>query len=194
MLTDLVEKRGSKCSWYLPQETGAKLPQKYELPEGLEVTVTQVEGPPRPKDTSRKGTTEIVTRCLELEYKGEKRIVFHYHFRGWGDFGIAPEVILAKLVMLVWERHFSKGEHILSHCSAGVGRSGTFLAILEALSQLKREPSLVDLVFNVVRNLRSHEEGRKRMVQTVDQYALIFKTLAILDTNCAQQFCLQASL
>ncbi|HEY5236574.1 MAG TPA: protein-tyrosine phosphatase family protein [Rhabdochlamydiaceae bacterium] len=195
MLTDLVEKDLLKCSWYLPQGTGAELPPKYELPEGLEVTVTQVDGPPRPPaGYSLRGFTALVERRLELQYKGEKRTVVHYHLRGWGDFKTAPEVILTKLVMLVWERHFSKGEHILSHCSAGVGRSGTFLAILEAVSQLKKAPVSTDLVFNIVKHLRSFDHGREGMVQNVDQYGLIFKTLAILDTSCAQQFCLQASL
>ncbi len=195
MLTDLVEKNYPKCSWYLPQETGATLPEKLELPQGEEeITVRQVDGPPKPKNHSSKGTTELVERRLELVYKGEKRTVIHYHLRGWGDFRTAPEIILAELVRRVWERHFSKGEHILSHCSAGVGRSGTFLAILEALSQLKKGTVLTDLVFNIVKNLRSFEHGREGMVQTVDQYGLIFKTLAILNTNCAQQFCVQASL
>ncbi len=194
MLTDLVENGLTKCSWYLPQETGITLPKTYELPLDLEVAVTQVDGPPRPASISPRGFTELVERRLELEYRGEKRTVLHYHFRGWGDRETAPEVILAKLVMLVWERHFSNGEHILSHCSAGIGRSGTFLAILESFSQLSMKPELTELVLGIVKNLRSYEEGRVGMVQNVDQYGLIFKTLAILDTNCAQHYCIQPAL
>jgi protein tyrosine phosphatase len=195
MTTDLVEKSSSKCSWYLPRETGAVLSCSPEFPTDLEVHVKQVEGPPQPKNSSKQIIIpSLIERRLELEYKGEIRIVYHYHFMGWGDFRAAPESLLAKLVTLVWEKHYSKGEHLISHCSAGVGRSGTFLTILEAFSQLKKEPPPLDFVLRIVRNLRSHANGRKGMVQTREQYGLIFKTLALLDGNCAQQFCIQSFL
>lgn len=195
MLTDLVEKRYLKCSWYLPSEKGETLPAKDELPIEEVIMVTQIEGPSRPSEESPRGFTELVERRLELEYKGEKRTLIHYHLRGWGDFKAAPEVLLAKLVLTVWEKHFSRGEHIIPHCSAGIGRSGTFLAILETFSQLKRMPVLTaDLVMNVVKQLRSFENGREGMVQNVEQYGLIFKTLAVLDPHCAQFFCTQPSL
>lgn len=194
MLTDLVERKNHKCSWYLPQEKRTTLPSKNELPQGEEITVKQVEGPPKPTNASPMGFTEPTERRLELEYKGAKRQVIHYHLRGWSDFKAIPAIILAKLVMLVWERHFSRGEPIITHCSAGIGRSGTFLATLEAFSQLKEAPVWRDLVLNIVKRLRSFDHGREGMVQNVDQYGLIFKTLAILDTRCAQQFCAQDSL
>ena len=73
MLTDLVEKQFPKCSWYLPQRTGATLPAKIELPQGEEITVTQVDGPPIPKNHSSEGSTELIERRLVLEYKGEKK-------------------------------------------------------------------------------------------------------------------------
>lgn len=192
MLTDLVEKGVNKCSWYLPTTTTAKLPPKFELPEGLEITVTQTDGPPKPTDSSPRDSIEIFQRCIELEYKGEKRIVLHYHLTGCGDFTVAPHVVLAKLVQLVGDRHFRKGEHIISHCSAGIGRSGTFLAILGALFELRNKPLLTNLVINVVRQLRTFEDGREGMVQTAEQYGLIFKTLAVLDPDCAREFCVQA--
>jgi protein tyrosine phosphatase len=195
MLTDLVEKGSSKCFWYLPQEKGDTLPANDELPIEEVIMVTQTEGPPRPDEESPSGFTELVERSLELEYKGEKRIVIHYHLRGWGDFKAAPEGLLAKLVGLVWERHFRKREHIIPHCSAGIGRSGTFLAILETFSQLNQMPVLTkDLVLNVVKQLRSLDHGREGMVQNVIQYGLIFKTLAILNKECAEFFCTQTSL
>ncbi|HEX4839166.1 MAG TPA: protein-tyrosine phosphatase family protein [Rhabdochlamydiaceae bacterium] len=192
MLTDLVENgKHSKCSWYLPKVNGEKLPPQLNFSQELEITVTQIAGRPQPTATSTRDS--IDERHLKLEYQGEKRTVVHYHLRGWGDFQAVPPDILAKLVTLVSERHFSKGEHILTHCSAGIGRSGTFLATLEAFTQLKNKPALTDLVFNVVQQLRSFAHGRVGMVQTVEQYGLIFKTLAVLDTDCAREFCVQTS-
>jgi len=192
MLTDLDENSNRKCSWYLPKVNGEKLPLQPNFPQELEITVTQIAGPPQPTATSTRAS--IDERHLKLEYQGEKRTVVHYHLRGWGDFQAVPPDILAKLVMLVSESHFSKGEHILTHCSAGIGRSGTFLATLEAFTQLKNKPALTDLVFNTVQQLRSFAHRRVGMVQTVEQYGLIFKTLAVLDPVCAREFCVQAPL
>jgi protein tyrosine phosphatase len=195
MLTDLVENENIKCSWYLPKGNGETLPAKDELPIEEVIMVTQVEGPLKPTEESPEGFTDLIERELKLEYKGETRTVIHYHLTGWRDFEAAPEGLLAKLVGLVWKKHYSRGEHIISHCSAGIGRSGTFLAILETFSKLNQMPVLTgDLVFNVVKQLRSLENGREGMVQNIKQYGLIFKTLAILNPLCAQWLCTQDSL
>ncbi|HEX2579503.1 MAG TPA: tyrosine-protein phosphatase [Rhabdochlamydiaceae bacterium] len=193
MLTDLDEKGVNKCSWYLPTGTEAKLPPKSDLPKELEITVTQTDGPPKPTSASTSDSFEFFQRRIELYYKDEKRTVVHYHLRGWHDFTAAPHATLANLVKRVWDNHFSKGEHIISHCSAGIGRSGTFLAILGALSELQNTPLLTNLVINIVTKLRSFNDGREGMVQTAEQYGLIFKTLAVLDANCAREFCVQTS-
>ncbi|HEX2579506.1 MAG TPA: protein-tyrosine phosphatase family protein [Rhabdochlamydiaceae bacterium] len=208
MLTDLVEKRVHKCSWYLPAESGAKLSPQSGFPKNLEITVTQTYGPPKPTSASTSNSIEFFQRRLELEHKDEKRTVVHYHLTGWSNFKASPHEILAQLVKLVWKRHFGKGERIISHCNTRAGRSGTFLAILEAFSQLKYDPvrpnvyeiaqklrscdkgpALNNLVLSVVRELHDCKGGREGMVKTADQYELIFKTLAVLDANCAREFC-----
>jgi|GEM_PF-1121419 len=193
MLTDLVEEGANKCSWYLPTETGAKTLLIPDPDKGVVTIVTQTYGPPKPTPTSTSNSMGFFQRRIELDYKGEKRAVLHYHLRGWGDFTAAPHVILAKLVKLIWDKHFSRGEHIISHCSTGVGRSGTFLAILGALNELRNAPLLTNLVINIVKQLRSLDDGRVGMVQTAEQYGLILRTLAVLDADCAREFCVQSS-
>jgi protein tyrosine phosphatase len=208
MLTDLVEKGVNKCSWYLPKESGYKLPPRSDLPKKLEITVTQTYGPPKPTSASTSDSIEFFQRRLELEYEAEKRTVVHYHLTGWDEFKASPHEILSQLVNLVWKRHFGKGERIIFHCSAEAGRSGPFLATLEAFAQFKYDPVrshvyeiaqklrtcnegpvLNKLVLSVVRGLHDCKGGRKGMVQTAEQYGLIFKTLAVLDANCAREFC-----
>jgi protein-tyrosine phosphatase len=66
---------------------------------------------------------------------------------------------------------FMKEEVSLIHCSAGVGRTGTLLAILHKQLYPTTE------VFRVVQNLRKHRMG---MVQTVEQYGLISKFISHL--------------
>lgn len=66
------------------------------------------------------------------------------------------------------------GKKIIVHCSAGVGRTGTLLALSKLKTildeQFERKLDYGVSVFSVVRRLR---EQRMHMVQTVEQYDFI---------------------
>ena len=62
---------------------------------------------------------------------------------------------------------------VLVHCSAGVGRTGCFLAISLGIRQLDAE-NHVDIV-HIVCNLRRERGG---MIQTLEQYEFIYRVLA----------------
>ena len=86
-----------------------------------------------------------------------------YHLTSWPDHRVpdhaTPLMSLHKQVMTAWSP--SKGP-ILVHCSAGVGRTGTFIALDIALEQAKRE-GVVDIA-GIVNRLR---QQRMKMVQTL---------------------------
>ena len=60
------------------------------------------------------------------------------------------------------------------HCSAGVGRTGTFVALWNLLDEAAALGG-VDIA-DAVRRMR---EFRFKMVQTADQYVFIYRTLAL---------------
>jgi protein tyrosine phosphatase len=66
------------------------------------------------------------------------------------------------------------------HCSAGIGRSGTFIAIDMLLNNvlqprhLRDEEAFPQTVYEAVRWLRLRRKG---MIQSLDQYKFIFKVL-----------------
>ncbi|CAN9498789.1 unnamed protein product [Ophioblennius macclurei] len=107
----------------------------------------------------------------------ETRSVRHFHFTAWPDHGV-PETteLLISFRHLVREHmnQYSKHSPTVVHCSAGVGRTGTFIAIDHLIFQIERE-NIVD-VYGVVHELRMH---RALMVQTEDQY--IFLNQCALD-------------
>ena len=86
-----------------------------------------------------------------------------YHLTSWPDHGVpdhaAPLMSFYKQVMAAWSP--SKGP-ILVHCSAGIGCTGTFIALDIALEQAKRE-GVVDIA-GIVNRLR---QQRMKMVQTL---------------------------
>ena len=81
----------------------------------------------------------------------------------WPDHGVPeynkPLVILHQKTMAAWKEDPGP---IMVHCSAGVGRTGTFIALDLALDQAAKE-RIVDLA-GIVTHLR---EQRMKMVQTV---------------------------
>ncbi|XP_072383278.1 uncharacterized protein [Diabrotica undecimpunctata] len=67
---------------------------------------------------------------------------------------------------------------VIVHCSAGIGRTGCFLAILNGIQQLKAN-SNVDILA-ILCSLRLNRGG---MVQTAEQYELIHRVLSLYTEN-----------
>ena len=99
---------------------------------------------------------------LQLLTTTEARVVTHYHFVSWPDYGVpdsvSPLLSLTSVVKNSWSQ--DKGP-IIVHCSAGVGRTGTFIAIEIGMDQIKQEGK-VDIA-GIVTRLR---QQRIKMVQT----------------------------
>ncbi|MGH0133651.1 UNVERIFIED_CONTAM: hypothetical protein FKN15_073418, partial [Acipenser sinensis] len=108
----------------------------------------------------------------------ESRTIRHFHFTAWPDHGV-PETteLLINFRHLVREHmdRYSRNSPTVVHCSAGVGRTGTLIAIDRLIYQIERE-SVVD-IYGIVHNLRMH---RPLMVQTEDQYIFL--------NQCAKDF------
>lgn len=69
--------------------------------------------------------------CFLLQ-TGESREIYHFHYTTWPDFGV-PESPASFLNFLFKVREFGSlsAEHgpSIVHCSAGIGRSGTFALV-----------------------------------------------------------------
>ncbi|XP_075234608.1 protein tyrosine phosphatase 52F isoform X2 [Lycorma delicatula] len=109
--------------------------------------------------------------------------VTHFHFYDWPDFGVPaePETML-KFCKVV--RAASVGSGMIAiHCSAGVGRTGTFIAVDLLLRHIELTKKIS--VFKTVLRLR---EQRANMVQTEIQYNYIYKSLKHALENPLQYF------
>lgn len=110
--------------------------------------------------------------------KTESREITHLHCTSWPDFGSLQQDQLSGLVqaldLMEQTRVENAGCRPVVHCSAGIGRSGTFVA-LEALLVLAKEKIWDDVdPLKVVPLLRNQRPG---LVQTADQYGMIYQVL-----------------
>ncbi|MCI4381694.1 hypothetical protein PGIGA_G00254890 [Pangasianodon gigas] len=154
MLTKCYEQGRVKCEKYWPPET--KLYNNILVTSSSEIELEDW--------TIRDFTIKNVKTA-------ETRNVRQFHFTAWPDHGV-PETteVLINFRHLVREHmdSFSHNAPAVVHCSAGVGRTGTFIALDHLIFQIERE-NMVD-IYGLIHDMRMH---RPLMVQTEDQYVFL---------------------
>lgn len=88
---------------------------------------------------SAKALNTLIYHIHFVFLQGEQqRIIRHFHFTTWPDFGVPnPPQTLARFVRAFRERVGPDQRPIVVHCSAGVGRSGTFITLDRILQQIQ---------------------------------------------------------
>ena len=167
MLCNLEEGGKQKCAKYWDKDKV----KKFEIK-----TVTETES----KDYKIR---EIIISNNKTEKK-----VYQIHYTAWPDHGV-PNINEGKVfepfieIMQFIDKPEIKGKGpIVVHCSAGVGRTGTFISMYylekEIMRQIKDEVSEIKFsIFNLVRKLK---EMRLYLVQTESQYRFIYEFVKYL--------------
>ncbi|GFN92393.1 tyrosine-protein phosphatase non-receptor type 1 [Plakobranchus ocellatus] len=110
---------------------------------------------------------------------GEKREILHFHYTTWPDFGVPSSPNAFLLFLHVIRQTGSLDADVgpsVVHCSAGIGRSGTFCLVDSCLMVVEKKQSLQAInVRETLIHMRSYRMG---LIQTPDQ--LRFSYLAIL--------------
>jgi protein tyrosine phosphatase len=161
MLTNLVENNVIKCERYWPNNLNET--EKYELYE-----VTYVE---------EQIFIDYIKRKLMLKnnFNNESKVVYQYYYPKWFDTDI-PNNDLISLLHLIRDANMDNANTgdspIVVHCSAGVGRTGTYIT-LDAMMEKINSEGTID-VFAFVSKIR---ERRQFLVQKVRQYIYIHEAL-----------------
>ncbi|KAM4881751.1 phosphatidylinositol phosphatase PTPRQ [Thomomys bottae] len=118
-------------------------------------------------------------RDLKIERHGDFMTVRQCNFTGWPEHGV-PEnsAPLIHFVKLVRASRAHDTTPMIIHCSAGVGRTGVFIA-LDHLTQHINDHDFVD-IYGLVAELRSE---RMCMVQNLAQYIFLHQCILDLLSN-----------
>ncbi|XP_054271842.1 tyrosine-protein phosphatase non-receptor type 11-like isoform X3 [Macrosteles quadrilineatus] len=158
MTTKEMERGKNKCARYWPEEGESK---EYD-----QVTV---------KNLSQSSTADYTLREFLVTYQEEDRVVYHYHFQAWPDHGVPadPGCVLNFLHDVNARQESIPGAGpVLVHCSAGIGRTGTFIVIDMILDQIKRQG--LDCEIDIQRTIQMVRSQRSGMVQTEAQYKFVY--------------------
>ncbi|GFO39301.1 receptor-type tyrosine-protein phosphatase kappa [Plakobranchus ocellatus] len=156
MLTHLIEEGKKKCTMYWPEDGDQTIGEI-----NMQLLTTKV-------------FAEYTIRHLRL-YKDDEspRDVTQFHFTAWPDKSV-PENPWG-LVDFQQRAMAEPGPgRLLVHCSAGVGRTGTFIALCNLLQEAE-----VSGKMDFRSTMHTLRQDRMHMIQTVAQYTFLHKAALV---------------
>jgi protein tyrosine phosphatase len=169
MTTNIRESGTVKCFAYWPME----------LKESFNAGLYQIQN----EKSDKYDSFIITTLTLKKRNHSDVRTIYHAHYLKWPDHGIPSNTkdalsFLEKVES--YRQSTMSNAPILLHCSAGIGRTGTFCAIDIGIKRYL-EKKILDIPSTVLK-MRTERAGS---VQTEDQY--LFAHLAMMDFIRQQQ-------
>ncbi|KAL3994738.1 Protein-tyrosine phosphatase family protein [Acanthocheilonema viteae] len=148
-----------QCSEYFPNESIG-----WKEYGAVRVRITE--------PTSGIVTLKKVTRTkIEASYSDKKQEVMHIAYAGWPDHSVPDSPATCREIYSLLRKYYGK-KPIIVHCSAGVGRTGTFVAIEMAMEKLRKNETCI--VVDITKKLR---EQRLHAVQNDLQYLFIYRMM-----------------
>ncbi|RXN17320.1 tyrosine- phosphatase non-receptor type 5-like isoform X1 [Labeo rohita] len=160
MITN-IEEKNEKCTEYWPEDS--------VICEGIEITVKQVIQ-----------ADDYSLRIFTVKSEGEERTLKQYWYTSWPDQKTpdkAPPLLeLVREVEEARKQAPPSSGPVIVHCSAGIGRTGCFIATSILCQQLSNE-GVVDIL-KTTSQLRLDRGG---MIQTAEQYQFVHHVLSLYE-------------
>lgn len=168
MLTRLVENDRVKCYRYWPKEGSMTLNNHFRI--------TNV-----PPVVKKKGGILVRRKFLLENLKtGESREIMHLQYKEWPDHGLPVSTTNFRQLLHMVDQILNGNAPIVVHCSAGIGRTGTFCTVHSTIARIEDQYKHHQPVnCNILQTVLRLREERAGMVQTKEQY--IFCYMAVLE-------------
>ncbi|XP_052762039.1 receptor-type tyrosine-protein phosphatase kappa-like [Mya arenaria] len=156
MLTNLVEDGKDKCEQYWPHPGTSKDYGIYYI-----------------SCLNEDEYVDYIRREFTISKGRETRELHHLHFTCWPDKGVPEEVTgIVEFRLRVQNIPSQFDGPVLVHCSAGVGRTGTYIAldILTKEGEIEGSIHIPGCVINM-------RHDRANMIQTTNQYVFLHRAL-----------------
>ncbi|MEE6460316.1 hypothetical protein FKM82_000918 [Ascaphus truei] len=172
MTTRVIERGRIKCGQYWPLEVGRNEDSGHFSIRNIHIDLFQ----------------DFKLTHLDVYNKqtDESRSVAHYQYMSWPDFGVPKsasamldfrsqvkqhQTVAVQALGSEWTGH-PAGPPIVIHCSAGIGRTGTFCTLDICLSRLENIGTV-----DVLRTVKKMRTQRAFSIQTWDQYYFCYMAI-----------------
>uniref|UniRef100_A0A4W3HEM6 Protein tyrosine phosphatase non-receptor type 13 n=1 Tax=Callorhinchus milii TaxID=7868 RepID=A0A4W3HEM6_CALMI len=132
MMTQEVEGGKIKCQRYWPEPMGKSI----VLDERIQITLENYQA-----------YLCICNTVSFLIQSRESRHITHLNFTAWPDHG-TPDGPEQLVTLLAYMRHIHSAGPIITHCSAGIGRSGTLICLDAVLEFISRNLDVIPLIYS----------------------------------------------
>lgn len=191
MLTDTIERDRIKCCEYWPLQLGEE--------NGIKIFSFSVIL--NSEEVEETGLIKRMFKLVDLENPQVIKSVTHYQYKDWPDHGVPPSKLFQILNSFVFQKFNyltkkfkamnamkkliqiaqSMEAPVVIHCSAGIGRTGAFLAILLTLQKVKNylsQPNNTEpYKFNIFLTAIQLRNQRWGMIQQAAQYTFVYEVV-----------------
>jgi len=155
-----VEDEKEKCCDYMPKEI-----EEWATYGPVQVKITSTGAA-----QAMKKVTKTMVQC---KFDGKETTITHLLYFGWPDHSVPESVPTCREVRTLVHKICEKKPVIL-HCSAGIGRTGTFVAIDMVCQKLLIEHNGDFSMIELIHDLRKR---RMNAVQNDQQYSFIYRAV-----------------
>ncbi|KAK8787899.1 hypothetical protein V5799_022324, partial [Amblyomma americanum] len=154
-----VDFEGTKCEKYWPEKTA-------------------IYGEIQVHFIAEEQFPDYVIHQLHITLADTTREVKHFHLTSWPDHGVPlyPNTVLTFRRKVNQYRTYNEAP-VVVHCSAGIGRTGTYILLDNLLEQSQSEG-----VVDVVGQLSAMRQNRMNVVETLEQYNFVHR--ALMESVC----------
>ena len=168
MLCKLKEKNVEKCAKYWDAKNmyqfDVKMVEEKHLDKGIDLRVFQL---------------------INIYQKNTIKYIHQIHLTCWEDHAALSADYFDKIIKIIEfiDKNNNNNKPVVVHCSAGVGRTGTFISLYNLYQEIlmkifKEKKDYIEFsVFNLVRKIK---ELRMYMVENVNQYILLYQFIDYL--------------
>jgi len=129
----------------------------------------------------------IVLRNFKLQKNQNElfpRFIIQLHYTCWEDHGV-PDIDSFKKIMTLIEsmEFYQNNQPIIVHCSAGVGRSGTFISLYNLYKSIMNQINNIninEIQFSIMDIVRQLKEMRTHLVENEKQYIFLYQFVNLL--------------
>lgn len=120
--------------------------------------------------------SDYTIRTLKVKFNSETRTIYQFHYKNWPDHDVPASI--DPILELIWDVRCYQADDrvpVCIHCSAGCGRTGVICAIDYTWMLLK--DGIIPENFSVFTLIREMRTQRPSLVQTQEQYELVYKAV-----------------